>query len=141
MHRLTRHLRSLLVAAAGLALSGGAVFAVAPVPVDGDDADDIDDEAPEPVDEADPAADADPAAGEGERPPNHGWFVSEAAKGPTPAGFDNHGQHVSEVARGDDGKPEAATPAADRGSAAEAATARKADKPAKAAKPAKAEKS
>ncbi len=172
MHRLTRHLRGPLVAAAALALSGGAVLAarptvvdappavadpglrraseasgktlparpdaVAPAPADGDGAHDVDDEAPEPVDEAEAAADAEPVTGEGERPQNHGWFVSEAAKGATPTGFDHHGQYVSEIAGGDDGKPEAATAAADRGGAAEAAKARKAEKPTKGDRVAKA---
>jgi hypothetical protein len=44
-------------------------------------------------------------AEDGDRPLNHGWYVSEAAKGPTPDGYRNHGEYVSEIARGDDGKP------------------------------------
>jgi hypothetical protein len=44
-------------------------------------------------------------AEDGDRPLNHGWYVSEAAKGETPDGYRNHGEYVSEIARGDDGKP------------------------------------
>jgi len=43
----------------------------------------------------------------GERPENHGWFVSQAAKDHTTTGR-AHGEAVSAVARGDDGKPDAA---------------------------------
>ena len=166
MHRLTRHLRGLLVALATLALTTGVVLAARPasveapaaaaadgltrasdaagktVPVrrevpavpevDGDEDEDVDESVPE-ADEADEAAD--PTVGEGERPQNHGWFVSQAAKAATPEGFDNHGAYVSEIARGDEGKPEAATAAREAGSAnAEAAKARKADKAPKPAK-------
>ena len=165
MHRLTRHLRGLLVAAAAVVLSGGAALAARPTDVDAppaaadpglsrasevsgktlparpeapeapalpiaDEEGEADEAALEPDQEGEPAAD-------GERPQNHGWFVSEAAKTDTPAGFDNHGEYVSEVARGDDGKPEGATAAGERGSAgAEAAKAAKAN----AAKPGKPEK-
>ena len=151
MHRITRHARGLLVALATLALSAGVVLAARPASVEapaaaaGDGLDraseaagkivPVQPEAPavpeadedEDVDESVPDADeeeevADPTVGDGERPQNHGWFVSEAATGATPAGFDNHGAYVSEIARGDDGKPEVAT----------AAKARKADKAAKA---------
>jgi hypothetical protein len=40
----------------------------------------------------------------GDRPQNHGWFVSQAAHDESFAGRD-HGKHVSEVARSDAGKP------------------------------------
>ena len=163
MHRLTRHLRGLLVALAALVLTAGAVLAARPasveappdaagdgltraseaagktVPVrpeapavpEGDEEDgDVDENAPE-AEEEEGAADG--AAGE--RPQNHGWFVSEAAKAATPDGFDNHGAYVSEVARGDEAKPEAATAARGAGSAkAESAKARKADRAPKGAK-------
>jgi hypothetical protein len=43
----------------------------------------------------------------GERPQNHGWFVSQAAHDKTSTGAD-HGKAVSEVARGNAGKPSAA---------------------------------
>lgn len=46
-------------------------------------------------------------AEDGQRQENHGWYVSEAAKGDTPDGYRNHGEYVSEIARGDDGKPAA----------------------------------
>ena len=160
MHRITRHLRGLLVALATLALSAGVVLAARPASVEapaaaaGDGLDraseaagkivpvqpeapavpeaDEDEDLDESVPDADEDEDADPTVGDGERPQNHGWFVSEAAKAPTPAGFDNHGAYVSEIAQGDDGKPEAATAARGTGSAvADAAKARKADKTAK----------
>jgi len=148
VHRLTRHLRGLLVALASLALSAGVVVAARPASVDAppaaaadglstateasgksvpvraeepaapevDEDEDGDQVAPE-VDEENEAA---PAAA-GERPQNHGWFVSEAAKGATPASADNHGKSVSEIARSDAGKPEAATAARETGAAAAAA--------------------
>jgi electron transport complex protein RnfC len=156
VHGLTRHLRGLLVALATLALSAGVVVAARPASVDAppaaaadglstatqasgksvpvraeapaapavDEDEDVDQAAPE-VDEV---AEAAPAAA-GERPQNHGWFVSQAAKGVTPAGADNHGQVVSTVARSDAGKPAAATAAREHGAAASAAG--KANKPAK----------
>jgi hypothetical protein len=163
-HRLTRHLRGLLVALATLVLTTGVVLAARPasveapaapaadgltraseaagktVPVrpdvpavsEADEDEDVDESVPE-ADEAEKAAD--PTVGEGERPQNHGWFVSEAAKAATPEGFDSHGAYVSEIARGDEGKPEATTAGRESGSAkAEAAKARKADRVAMAAK-------
>jgi hypothetical protein len=66
---------------------------------------DEDEDAPE-VDEDATAAEA--AKVTGERAQNHGWFVSQAAKGPTPATFDSHGRYVSEIAHSDQGKPAAA---------------------------------
>lgn len=45
--------------------------------------------------------------GEGDRPQNHGWFVSQAAHDDSFVGRE-HGKHVSEVARGDEGKPDQA---------------------------------
>ena len=152
MHRLTRHLRGLLVALATLALSAGVVLAARPasveapaaaaadgltiasqasgktVPigadeaaapaVDADEDEDVDEDAPKVDEQAE--ADA-PSVNAGERPQNHGWFVSQAATGATPATADSHGAFVSEIARSDVGKPEAAT----------AAAAAKAAKPAK----------
>jgi hypothetical protein len=161
VHRITRHLRGLLVAVATLALSAGVVLAARPASVEAPAAAagdgltraseaagkivPVQPEAPavpeadedEEIDESVPDADedaeeADPSAGEGERPQNHGWFVSQAATGATPESADSHGAYVSEIARGDDGKPEAATAAGERGAAADAAKTRKADKAAKA---------
>ncbi len=164
MHRITRHLRGLLVALATLALSAGVVLAARPasleapaaaagdgldraseaagkvLPVrpeapavpEADEDEDVDENVPDADEEEE---DAVPTVGEGERPQNHGWFVSEAAKGATPESAENHGAYVSEIAQGDDGKPEAATAARETGSAvADAAKARKGDrgKPAKA---------
>ena len=148
MHRLTRHLRGLLVALATLALSAGVVLAARPasveapaaaaadgltiasqasgktVPVRADEAAapavdaNADEDAPEVGEQVEGGA---PSANAGERPQNHGWFVSQAAKGATPATADSHGAFVSTIARSDVGKPEAAT----------AAAAAKAAKPAK----------
>ena len=58
----------------------------APAVPEGDEDEDVDESVPE-ADEEEEAADE--AAGE--RPQNHGWFVSEAAKAATPDGLDNHG--------------------------------------------------
>ena len=162
VHRITRHLRGLLVALATLALSASVVLAARPasveapaaaagdgltrasesagkiVPVqpeppavpEADEDEDVDESVPD-ADEAE--GDADASAGEGERPQNHGWFVSQAATGATPASADNHGAYLSEIARGDEGKPETATAASERGAAAaDAAKARKAAKTANA---------
>jgi hypothetical protein len=159
VHRLTRHLRGLLVALATLALSAGVVLAARPasveapaaaagdgltraseaagkiVPVqpeapavpEADEDEDVDESVPDAEEE-----DGDADASAGERPQNHGWFVSQAATGATPESADNHGVYVSEIAQGDDGKPEAATATRETGAAAaDAAKTRKADKAAK----------
>src|SRR5262249_38369280 len=42
--------------------------------------------------------------GTGTHPDNHGKAVSEAAQGPTPAGFRNHGQYVKTVAHDNKGQ-------------------------------------
>jgi hypothetical protein len=63
-----------------------------------------------------------------ERKQNHGWFVSQAAQGPTPDGFANHGAYVSSIAKGDLGKPgaaSAATTGAEKSAAAKAKAAKK----------------
>lgn len=44
----------------------------------------------------------------GVHPDNHGAVVSEAAKAPTPAGFDNHGQYVKTIATDNAGQAVAA---------------------------------
>jgi hypothetical protein len=105
--------------AAGKTVPVRAHEAAAPA-VDEDEDEGVDKAAPEVEEQADTA---EPVVTAGERPQNHGWFVSEAAKAPAPA-TGNHGQAVSLVARSDVGKPEAAT----------AAAAAKAAKPAKAPK-------
>lgn len=158
MHRLTRHLRGLVVALATLALSAGVVLAARPasveappaaasdgltvaaeaagkivpvraeapaLPVVVNEQDRDEEQAPE-VDEVAPEVVA-PAV-EGERTENHGWFVSEAAQGVTPATARNHGAYVSEIAQSDQGKPAAATVARE-------AKAAKAPKAANAPKP------
>ena len=142
MHRFTRHLRGLLVALATLALSAGVVLAAhptagdAPAAADGltraSDASgktvpviaeepavpDVDEDTDEDVDEDVPEVDEDanetddPSANAAERPQNHGWFVSEAAKGATPTTSTSHGQFVSGIAHSDAGKPAAAIAAA-----------------------------
>lgn len=151
MQQITRHLRGLLVALATLALSAGVVLAARPASVEapaaaaGDGLDRASDAAVKvvPVGPEAPAAPevdegeepVEPTVGEGERPQNHGWFVSAAAKGATPEAFKNHGAYVSEIAHGDDGKPDAATAARARGTeAADAAKARKADRTGKASR-------
>ena len=105
MHRLTRHLRGLLVALATLALSAGVVLAARPasveappvaaadglstateasgmtVPVGAEEAALPENEGDEDADQVVPdedEGDADPAV-TGDRPQNHGWFVSQAA--------------------------------------------------------------
>jgi len=142
VHRLTRHLRGLLVALATLALSAGVVLAARPasveapadaatdgltiasqasgktVPVradqaaapvvDEDEDENVDEDVPEVGEQAQTDA---PSANAGERPQNHGWFVSQAAKGATPATAESHGAFVSTIARSDVGKPEAAAAA------------------------------
>jgi hypothetical protein len=136
VRRLQRHARGLLVALAALALTAGVVMAARTVPPEdpagaaadglnrasevsgktlpaapapGPQADEGTEEAaPELTEETDEAEEAAPEAEDGDRPENHGWFVSEAAKAETPAGFDNHGQYVSSVAKGDAGKPDTA---------------------------------
>jgi hypothetical protein len=157
VHRLTRHLRGLLVALATLALSAGVVLAARPTSVEAPPAaaaDGLsiasgaagktvpvvpeqvtlpaaDEVADEDAPEADETEDAESDA-TGERPQNHGWFVSQAAQGATPESAASHGQFVSEIARGDAGKPEAATAAGEKGAAAAAAA--KANRPDKAPK-------
>jgi hypothetical protein len=84
-----------------------------------DEDEDVDEDAPEVGEQAETDQ---PSVTAGERPQNHGWFVSQAAMGATPATAESHGAFVSEIARSDVGKPEAAT----------AAAAAKAAKPAKA---------
>lgn len=134
MRRLERHARGLLVALAALALTAGVVLASRTIPPEepadaaldglnrasevsgktlpaapapGPEAEEgTEEDAPELTEEADEVEEDAPEAADGERKQNHGWFVSEAAKGETPAGFDNHGQYVSSIAKGDDGKPD-----------------------------------
>lgn len=134
---LNRHLRGLLVAVAALSISASAVFAAAAhsgngpadaaadglkraaettgstVPTRSDqtikDADD--DETIETI-ESETANEASTNAAD--RPLNHGWYVSTAAKLATPAGYDNHGAYVSSVAKGNLGKPASASDASEK---------------------------
>ena len=155
MHRLTRHLPGPLVALAALALTAGVVFAARPVSIEApaaaaadgltiataasgktvpvqaeeraapdadEDAPEVDEDAPETQEPAEK-----PTSGTAERKQNHGWFVSQAAKGPTPESS-THGAAVSEVARSDAGKPDAVTAASAKGAAAAAAAKAKAAK-------------
>jgi hypothetical protein len=128
---LTRHLRSLLVALAVLALSAGAVLAgrsALTVPVRPDaavtHADSSETETGE-TEETEPAeapetetdktetpdteTDA-PDAGTSTavHPDNHGKLVSEAAQGATPADAANHGAYVRTIAQDNHGKEAAA---------------------------------
>jgi hypothetical protein len=159
MSTLTRHLRGLVVALAVLALTAGGVLAARALPTapppaaasglqvatdasghavpvraetptspDADEDADQDGDGAEAPDEDAPDTDPSDAA----RAQNHGWFVSQAAAAETPAGFANHGAYVSSIAKGDDGKPAAATKAADK--AAKAAKAAKGAATAAAAK-------
>jgi hypothetical protein len=117
MPNLRRHLKSLTIALATLTLSAGLVA--------GRDMPDAADGGLATAGEATgktvpvgaPAPAAQPPAAEenaeaeaeetaGERPENHGWFVSQAANGETPSEFRNHGEYVSSIARGDAGKPD-----------------------------------
>lgn len=155
MPTMTRHLRGIAIAASAIALTAGVALASPSTPATGvDDAADpgLDraaeaagkivpvrpepevpetPEVPEGPEIPDPESD-DPA--DVERPLNHGWYVSEAANGETPDGFDNHGAYVSSIAMGDLGKPDAAAEAAD-GAAAGLAKATEAKAKAAAAKP------
>jgi hypothetical protein len=128
---LTRSARGLLVALAALALTGGVVFAAHALPLAStagtqhasaitgktipavraagtrDPAEKPDaTETPEPSESADTKSTDNST--NADRPQNHGWFVSQAAKTATPDGFDNHGAYVSSVARSAVGKPDAA---------------------------------
>lgn len=139
VRNLKRHLRGLLVAVAALSISASAVFAAAAHsgsgPADaaadglkradkaagataptrpGQTVRDADDEGETIASETADDESANGAAN-GDRPMNHGWYVSRAAKATTPAGFDSHGAYVSSIAKGDDGKPESATKTGDRG--------------------------
>ena len=145
MHRLTRHLRGLLVALAALAISAGVVFAARrfrakrPPAAAGDGLDRASEaagktcrsdpkrpaapEADEDEDVDESAPDADEEEEADRRPPRANGPRTTAGSCPRrrrvrrPTSADNHGAYVSEIARGDDGKPEAATAAA-RGRAA-----------------------
>ena len=148
--RLSRHLRGLLVALTAIALSAGVALAArpssappaaatpgltraadaagktVPVVVEAPAVPEEGTEAPDPS-TADEDADAKDATETTDvqtdsRPQNHGWFVSQAAKADTPAGFDNHGAYVSSIAKSDQGKP--AAPAAAAAGQAKAAAAK-----------------
>lgn len=125
MTRLSHPIRGLLVAITALTLTAGAVFAARSLPSATTPAADhaagadpvggtIPAAAPngtpevgETPDKAEPPDTEDDAgAGNADRPRNHGWFVSQAANGDTPAGFDRHGAYVSSIARSDQGKPD-----------------------------------
>ncbi len=157
MHRLHRHARGLLVALVAITLSAGVALAARPSSVPPAAASDglqtasdatgknvpVTVDVPDAPDQAEDQAEAEneassPSEGEAtdqapsaERKQNHGWFVSEAAKGDTPAEFANHGAYVSSVAKGADGKPPApeapaaATTGQQRAAAAKAAAAEK----------------
>ena len=145
MTRLTRYARGLLVAVAALALTGGAVLAAHSLPSAGTTgtqhastmsghtvpvgqaagANDANgkpdaDETPEAGETADKDAN-DSNAANTDRPHNHGWFVSQAATGATPAiGFDNHGAFVWSIAQGAQGKPDASADGAAQSAAGKA---------------------
>lgn len=122
MTNVPRHLKSLTIALATLALSAGLVAGREMPETAGGGLATAGEAAGKTVPVGPPAQlPARPPAAEedaeeqteetaGERPENHGWFVSQAAKGETPPEFRNHGEYVSSVARGDAGKPDAAKP-------------------------------
>ncbi len=126
MRNLKRHLRGLLVAIAALSISASAVFAVTVHTQSGPadaaatglrNAAEAASRTSLPSRPAKPVVDADDAEVETAKvgselvshPLNHGWFVSQAAKAVTPAGFDNHGAYVSSIAKSGQGKPTTAT--------------------------------
>ena len=138
MSPITRRLRSLLVALAVLALSatgalaGRSALSAPPSPVatqnqgdeQGDESEAPDADAPDEAEapDADESETADsPDASDGdaadaaEHPDNHGLLVSEAAKGETPAGFDNHGAYVRTIAQDNHGHSDAAKPKKTKG--------------------------
>ncbi len=140
MRTLNRHLRGLLVAVAALSISASAVFAAAAhsgngpadaaadglkraaettgstVPTRSDqtikDADD--DETIETIETIESETANEASTNAADRPLNHGWYVSTAAKLATPAGYDNHGAYVSSVAKGNLGKPASASDASEK---------------------------
>ena len=137
---LKHHLRGLLVAVAALSISASAVFAgsalsgsgpadaandglkraaekaESTIPTGPDqtvkDADDEDKDL-DAIESETTGDEATKAVKAADRALNHGWYVSRAAKAPTPAGFDSHGAYVSSIAKGDQGKPTSATDASD----------------------------
>lgn len=148
MHRVTRHLRGLLVAFAALVLTAGAVLAARPSTAPPAAAADGLGRASEAAGKTVPVSEQAPAVTEegaedgeeeaapeeegteetGEHPENHGKAVSEAAQGETPDGFDNHGQYVKTVAQSDAGKEAQAAAKAERAAARAAAKAAKTNK-------------
>jgi hypothetical protein len=134
--RTVSRLRALLVAFAALALTAGVALAgrsalsmpsasssgleraadaagkIVPVAGPAENADEqTDEDADADVDSEEPAAQkpaGDQPADAGSHPDNHGAVVSEAAKAPTPAGFDNHGQYVKTIATDNAGQTVAA---------------------------------
>ena len=136
MIRKVSRLRALLVAVAALVLTTGVALAghsalsmpsassnsleqaadaagkIVPVAGPAENADEqTDEDADEDVDTDEPAAGEPPGdqpADAASHPDNHGAVVSEAAQGPTPAGFDNHGQYVKTIATDNAGPAEAA---------------------------------
>jgi hypothetical protein len=69
---------------------------------------DTDEDADEDAEEAQPADEAPVDALAAEHPDNHGKAVSEAAQATTPDGFDNHGAYVKTIATDNHGQDVAA---------------------------------
>ena len=137
MIRSVSRLRALLVAFAALALTAGVALAghsalsmpsassagleraaeaagkIVPVAGPGENADErTDEDADADVETEEPAAEkpaGDQPLDAAAHPDNHGAVVSDAAKNPTPAGFDNHGQYIKTIATDNAGQAEAAT--------------------------------
>lgn len=137
MTGLARSARGLLVAVAALVLTGGAVLAAHSLPsqattgtqhastVSGQNVPAVEHGTPDAEDTPEPAETPDAedhgdATANPDRPQNHGWTVSQAAQGDTPAGFDNHGAYVSSIAKGDVGKGAAGTTGATNSAAGKA---------------------
>jgi hypothetical protein len=138
--RLTRYARGLLVAIAALALTAGAALAargLAPASslgaqhanttagqdseVTRPDADtpDTDEDAGDADEVETPDVETPAADTNADRPQNHGWFVSEAAKSTTLEG-QARGEYVASVAQGTEGKPDAAAKGAAKAAAGKA---------------------
>ncbi|MEK6720853.1 MAG: hypothetical protein AABZ33_09310 [Chloroflexota bacterium] len=118
----------------GLVRAGEAAGKVVPVPAEEPAAEEPTEETDgdDVADGGEAAADVVDAVHETkEHPENHGKYVSEAARGVTPDGWDNHGAYVRSIAQGEDGKPGAETAAAGAETAAAGADSAK-TKPAKA---------
>ena len=125
MTALDRRFRSVLIALVVLGLSAGAVLAARPAlstrpDTTANQAEGTTEasesaepsESPEPSESDNPSDAVNAAAADtstGAHPDNHGLLVSEAAQGPTPAGFANHGAYIRTIAQANAGHAAART--------------------------------